>query len=247
MAKQTGIIKLQGALDGFVAYQLHGQWIIRRSSSPTKERIQSDPAFARVREINREFGGASTISKFIRTAWASCINADKDPLVHSRLNGKLLHYIKNGQGTKGQRTFQWGSITHFEPFNINVAPPVDTFLINFPQVDTANNWNIRLNDTQLQTFPQGATHFKLTLQLTELPHFTYNASIGKYTAPMDTPEVFKFETPVYPVDTVLSQSASMPIPSNKIWAYTLLITFYQNINNNHYPLKGHPFTWLAIV
>ncbi|MGZ0015660.1 hypothetical protein [Yeosuana sp. AK3] len=42
MAKQKGIIKIKGTLNGLCYYKLNGVDMVRKATEPSKERIQND-------------------------------------------------------------------------------------------------------------------------------------------------------------------------------------------------------------
>lgn len=173
MARLEGIIKFSGALGDLVAYQRNGKWVLRRKSSLTKKRVSKDPAFQRSREASKEFGGASTISKYIRDRLRVFTSKNKDGTAYHRLNSLIYTYIKAGQGPRGQRTFSWTDIqTEFTGFNFNNALPVNNYLNKVPtfeRIENQVNWNVQ--SIGLNNFPQGTTHFQLSLLFLELPNF----------------------------------------------------------------------------
>lgn len=52
MTKQSGLIKVQGNLDGVSFYKMKGQNYARMAGGVSKDRIQHDPAYQRTREAN---------------------------------------------------------------------------------------------------------------------------------------------------------------------------------------------------
>jgi hypothetical protein len=68
MAKLTGPIGFTGKLEGLSAYNRRGsdKVILRRRYGPSKKDIRTKPCFANTRRVNKEFGGRSSASKWIR-------------------------------------------------------------------------------------------------------------------------------------------------------------------------------------
>src|SRR5690606_3838386 len=147
-----------------VAYQLNGEWIIRRKSAIPKERIKNDPAFKRTRESNQEFGGASTIAKQLRNNWKPILMKDKDNTLHHKLNSIILKMIQTGEGERRNRHFSWGNVINdFEPVNLNNAIAPDRYLSGLPEVSLNNNqFTVNFNQMQLKVAPRGTTHYKVT-------------------------------------------------------------------------------------
>lgn len=68
MAKLKGPLAFTGKLQGFSAYTRIGTEgvILRHGAGPSKHDIATKPSFANTRRNNKEFGGRSTASKWIR-------------------------------------------------------------------------------------------------------------------------------------------------------------------------------------
>ena len=58
MARQTGIIKLEGTIGDISFYKTRDGHLARTKGGVGGERIQNDPAFQRTRENGQEFGRA---------------------------------------------------------------------------------------------------------------------------------------------------------------------------------------------
>jgi hypothetical protein len=69
MARQTGIIRLSGSLDGITFFENKNGHYARRKSSLNKKRFQNDPQFERTRENSSEFGMASRGYSLLRRAF----------------------------------------------------------------------------------------------------------------------------------------------------------------------------------
>src|SRR5690606_758169 len=93
----------KGTLNGVCYYPLKGVYIKRKATGPSKERILTDPAFAKVRTNNLEFGLASRLSKAIRTGILETTKQFQDPTMASRLTGTCYNIIQDGSRIPGKR------------------------------------------------------------------------------------------------------------------------------------------------
>ena len=71
MARQDGVIKLTGQMGGISFYKSQGGHLVRQKGGIDGDRMKNDPAFARTRENNEEFGRAGASGKLLRTALRS--------------------------------------------------------------------------------------------------------------------------------------------------------------------------------
>jgi hypothetical protein len=65
MAKQAGILKIKGTINGICFYCLDGEFYARAKSSLSGERVKTDPAFAETMRYAQRMGSASTIASEI--------------------------------------------------------------------------------------------------------------------------------------------------------------------------------------
>lgn len=249
MAELKGPIQFTGTLGNLVAYELNGKIIVRTKSSLTKDRIKKDPAFVRTRESNQEFGGASTISKFLRTKWIADIRKDKDPKVHHRLNSKIFNYILSGQGIRGQRFFSWTDIkTDFDLFNINNSPAPHKFTDSTPIINrNGNNITLNTQSIHINNAPSGTTHYRVFSTAAALFDFNYNENVRKYSPSNDTHDYNRSESSITPLNESIQEDLELLNLNNDIYAITFGIEFYQEIGGEYYKLNDHPFAWIAIA
>ena len=67
MARQKGLIKLVGTIDGINFYVRKGTPVARKAGGGfTSERVKHSPALVRTRENSREFGHVSKFKKLFR-------------------------------------------------------------------------------------------------------------------------------------------------------------------------------------
>lgn len=109
MAKQSGIIKLEGTIGGISFYKSSEGYFAREKGGVDANRIANDPAFQRTRENGQEFGRAGKSGRVIRSCFRLLLQNTRDKRVASRLTGRLLSIIKTDDvNMRGVRTVQDG-------------------------------------------------------------------------------------------------------------------------------------------
>jgi hypothetical protein len=90
MAKLTGLLSFTGKLQGISAHKRKGTdaIIIKPRYGPSKNDIDTKPSYANTRRVNKEFGGRSTASKWIRDGYHA-LKKILDPDNLGRLNALL--------------------------------------------------------------------------------------------------------------------------------------------------------------
>src|SRR5262245_21033399 len=94
MARQIGILKVQGTLDDITFYETEDGHIVKTKSSIPADRIANDPAFQRTRENGDEFGKAGKAGRVIRSALKALLQNASDTKLPSRLVQRLTAVIK---------------------------------------------------------------------------------------------------------------------------------------------------------
>ncbi len=250
MAKQKGQVKLEGKIDDLLAYNLNGEWIIRKKSNISKQRYKKDPAYQQMRESSKEFGGASTISKYLRTPWKKFSINDKDATFHFKLNAIILKCIHNGDGDRGKRTFTWNNAREdFKNININKSDAPSLFISNQPSIEIQNgNANCSTQQLKLSNPPTGTTHFKLSIQLNQIANFVFNEPLKMYTPTQTERQQVNFDLPITEINQPLSTSLTQAnLPLNSYWTVITTIQFLQEVNGDLNKLSAHPLELTQII
>ncbi|MBN2166741.1 MAG: hypothetical protein JW717_10725 [Marinilabiliaceae bacterium] len=120
MARQKGIIKLEGRIGDLSFYKNGGDYLARSKGGVDGDRIKNDPAFARTRENGSEFGRAGKASKLLRSALKAPISVASDKQVASRLTTALLKVIQaDTTNARGERTVVAGDLNLLKGFEFN--------------------------------------------------------------------------------------------------------------------------------
>jgi hypothetical protein len=104
MARQKGIIKIQGSLGDLSFYSSVFGDIVRRKGGASKEKIKRSPAFERLREHHTEFAGCAAAGKLFRQALLPFTRQAADHRLVWRVT-QLMNRVKDQDDTsdRGQR------------------------------------------------------------------------------------------------------------------------------------------------
>src|SRR5690242_16891895 len=94
MARQKGIIKLDGTIGGITFYKSQDGYLAREKGGVPVDRIANDPAFQRTRENGAEFGRAGSAGKTLRTAFRAMLQSASDNKMVGRLTAEMVKVIQ---------------------------------------------------------------------------------------------------------------------------------------------------------
>lgn len=252
--KQSGLIKIKGSIEGLSFYESKGQHLARKANGFTTERIKNDPALARIRENNVEFGGAAMVSKSLRMGLAQVYNL-ADGKATNRLFKICRAVIGRGLSNRGQRPFL--PLPHKDllvNFVFDEARPLEAvFRASYSVTTNADRTQASLfvpdfNTSNLMSPPAGATHFRLLCFVSVLSSFTYDPISKAYivTDPASN-GLSAYSTSDYlplggnigsatSVEAVITSAPSLHATSALV--VCVGIEFYQTIGTVHYLLGG---------
>jgi hypothetical protein len=246
MAKQKGIIKLDGTIGGITFYKSQDGYLAREKGGVSGERIATDPNFQRTRENGEEFGRAGKAGKLLRTAIRAMLQNSADSRMVSRLTQKMVEVIQaDATNPRGLRNVIDGEAELLEGFEFNISGKLGTTLYA-PYTTTIDRVAgtlavsipsfIPLN---MLASPGGATHFKLVSAGAEI-------DFENETFVMDSQA-----SAILPWNStataVINLSNAVTANSTKPLFLALGIEFYQEVNSQMYPLKNGAYNPLALV
>lgn len=246
MAKQKGIIKLDGTIGGITFYKSQDGYLAKEKSGVDGDRIKKDPAFERTRENGAEFGSSASSGKLLRDSIRTMMQNASDGRVTSRLT-RLMTQIKNLDATsaRGARTVGTGIAAPeakalLKGFNFNDKAILGSILFNSYVVD-AGTGIITLDAlvpiNEVSVVP-GATHITLRGAW---------ANIDFATGETDVQETNAVNLPIDATSTnvVLTPAAAAVGAGTNV--FLLMIEFFQEVNGNQYTLKNGAFNALSVV
>lgn len=246
MAKQTGLIKIEGTLDQLTFYKTSDGDLVRMKGGVSGDRIANDPVFARTRENGSEFGMAAMGGKILRDAIRPMLLNGADKRVTSRLT-QVMTVIKNYDNTsvRGERNIVEGladaaAKEYLKGFNFNERAILGSVLYKPYSVNTANGVVtignlVPINDI---AFPDGATHVSLLSAFAKIDFATRTNEVAyspELNLAIDGTSTNVTLTPVGP-----------PIIAG-FGFYLLQIKFFQEVNGVQYSLKNGAYNSLALV
>ncbi|MBS1682201.1 MAG: hypothetical protein JST48_10860 [Bacteroidetes bacterium] len=247
MARQKGIIKLQGQMGGVSFYKSQQDgFLAREKGGVDAARIQNDPNFQRTRENGAEFGRAGAAGKLLRTSLRGLLLNIADSRMTSRLTAEMVKVIQaDATNARGQRNVIDGEAELLEGFEFNDnAKFFSTFFAPFtPTIDRATG-TLKVDvpayiPGNMIGAPQGATHFKLTAAGAEV-----DFEGGVYVMNMaSTAEIVLGQQN----EAAVSLSNAVTPASVHPLFIAFGIEFFQQVNGAFYPLKNGLYNALALV
>ena len=246
MAKQKGIIKLEGTIGDITFYKSKDGFLAKGKGGIPADRIANDPNFQRTRENGSEFGRAGKAGKVLRNSIRALLQNASDRLVVSRLTTQMVKVIQEDvTNTRGLRNVIDGEAELLEGFEFNINGKLGTTLYA-PFTSTID----RVAGTLVADIPSfvpanmvaapgGTTHFKIISAGTEVD-FENERYVTQTT-----------ETAILPWDNtataVVSLSNAVTANSTHPLFLVLGISFYQEVNGQMYPLKNGSYNALSLV
>lgn len=246
MAKVSGIVKIEGTIEDLTFYKKDGANYVRRKGGVPKERISNDPNFVRTRENNNEFTHNTASGKLLRTAMGSLVFKAKDSKLSSRLM-QTMSRIKNMDtvSARGKRQVSIGLLSPegkqlLKGFDFNIHAPLQGVL--FAPYDLDTNTGVvtmtEVKPAEQLVFPQGATHVSFQNAILALD-FETGASELAYSNTVTLP------LNLTPAPITLTPT-SVPTGTG-VQLFLLLVSFYQEVNGQPYPLKNEEYNVLHVL
>tara|TARA_R110000850_G_scaffold218852_2_gene344406 strand:+ start:26127 stop:26876 length:750 start_codon:yes stop_codon:yes gene_type:complete len=246
MAKQKGLLKIEGTLDDLTFFKTEDGFVVRTKGGVSRDRILRDPSFIRTRENMTEFAHCAGTGKMLRRAAADLIRNVKDKRVTGRLTGTMAR-IKNYDtvSPRGQRKVDIGVTTPqglalLKGFDFNTRSQLTTVMTKPWSLDTATGEVVIANLIPQNNIvpPEYATHVSFTAAFMMLDFATGES------------QVYQSNVVNLPIDLAATTVTLTPddVPTGSGTAmYFLLVEFFQEINSVQYTLKNGSYNALSII
>lgn len=246
MAKQKGIIKLQGTIGDITFVKTKDGYLAKEKTSVNGNRIATDAAFLRTRENNAEFGRAGKAGKVLRRAIQLLLQQAKDSRVTSRLTKEMMKVLKaDSTSTRGLRNVVDGEAELLEgfEFNLNAKLSATIFAAYTCTADrVTGTLAVSLPPfvpNQFIAGPEGSTHFKIVSAGAEVD-FEASSFVSASS-----------DSTILPLNGNATNALNLSnavTPNSTHPLFLLLgIQFYQQVNGINYPLKNGAFNALNLV
>jgi hypothetical protein len=246
MAKQKGILKLEGTIGDITFYKSQDGFLAKGKGGIAADRIANDPKFQRTRENGNEFGSAGKAGKVLRNSLKVLLQNSRDNRMVSRLTKKMVEVIQADlTSVRGQRNVIDGEAELLEGFDFNINARLSNTLYA-PYTSTidrvAGTLTVNLASfipSVMIAAPSGTTHFKIVAAGMEV-----DFENETFVADNNASSVLAWDataTAVIDLENTITPNSTHPL------FLVLGIEFYQDVNGVKYPLKNGAFNALTIV
>ena len=246
MARQVGIIKLEGGIGDISFYKTKDGHLARTKGGVDGKRIANDPAFQRTRENGSEFGRAAKGSKLLRTALRLLLQNASDSRVSNRLTKDVLAVVKtDATNDRGLRVVSQGDMALLDKFEFNIGGKLSSLLFApyDPSIDrTSGAIVMSLPDfipVNSIVAPNGTTHFKIIVGGAEVDFDT-----DSFVYDSDASAILPWNAATV---AALVLTAGLTANSTNPIFQVIGVEFYQEVNGQMYSLKNGAYNALAIV
>ena len=244
MARQTGIIGIQGTVGGLV-FSKNGN--ISQKPASDKAAFASAPSRARTRENAAEFGLAAKYSKLLRDSLRVAIASASDSLVAARLTKVMRELIGlDDTNDRGQRVFDAANSAPLLGFDFNAASGIGQTMY-FPYEVTGAGADVTmtipaLNPASDIAAPQGATHFEVVFAASDINMELMTYTNAVVAAPLG---ILPINSAALANQAMVATFPAAPVAANLVVG-VVGINFYQQVNGKFYPLNNNSTNPLAI-
>lgn len=246
MARQRGVIKLEGTLDDVTFYKSLDGYIAKTKSSISRSRIFTDPQFVRTRENMNEFTLAAHSGKDLRDVANVMIHEAPDPRLISRMQRLMSDISKfdttspRGERNVGVAIANPAALALLKGFEFNSRSQIASILFKPYQVTTATGIIRILNLIPLNDVapPPNATHVTF-FGAFAVVDFTTGVSEIQYTNEVNLP-----------IDSTMTNVVLTPVAVPTLVGtklYLLQMEFFQEVNSVQYELNNGIFNALVIA
>lgn len=246
MARQNGIIKLTGNMDGLSFYKTKDGYMAKKESRISKDKIMNDPAFQRTRENGSEFGRAGKAGKVLRNSIRPLLLKAGDSRVTSRLTKEMLKVVKSDTTNKrGERNVSQGDLSILKGFEFNVHGQLNTTIYApyTTNIDTENGEAIvnipAFIPQESFSAPAGTTHIRMLTAVSAVNFEEESFNLG--TAESN-------DIAIGPqTEDEFTLTASFPAGDTEPVFLLFGIEFLQEVNGMMYALNNGAYNALALV
>ncbi|MFY0482530.1 hypothetical protein ACI6PS_07975 [Flavobacterium sp. PLA-1-15] len=246
MARQKGIIKINGTLGDITFYKTKDGYMAREKGGVEASRIATDPAFQRTRENNSEFGRAGKAGKLLRNSLRTLYLQSADARMCSRMTQWMMKVIQADKTSiRGLRNVIDGETELLLGFEFNIRGKLSTTLFApfTVEIDRAGGM-ISMSvppfvPTTMLAAPAGTTHYKILSGAVEVD-FEAETFVTRQT-----------ETALLPWNSeetvAIAHNNNVTAGSTKPLFGAVGVEFYQEVNGQMYPLKNGAHNPLSLV
>jgi hypothetical protein len=246
MAKQTGIIKLTGKLGGNSYYYTKDNgYLVRKITSVDAERIRTDPAFARVRENNTDFGRCAWGVKLLRAAFIPLFAGAADTRMTSRLTQVVMAAMQSDTtNLPGMRRPESGDISLLRGFEFNKETSLKrvlkaSYATDINREEGTCTVTITPAKKKLVMSQKGTTHFRFVIGVARID-FKTGAHAVEHIRSAEISVRKEAEAPL------VFTSCILPASDESLFI-TLGIEYLQRVKGEFCVFQGKKYTALTLI
>ena len=239
MARNTGILKIQGTLENLTFYKTQDGHLVKTKGGVSGDKIANDANFARTRENGAEFGMAAGAGKLLRDTLRPLMQSVADNRVVSRVT-QLMTQVKNfdTSNDRGERQVSVGFEVDagknvFKGVDLNLNAPLTSVFYKSILVDTSTGTVTLSGFTPKSDIyaPKGCTD--LTIQ-TGWARVDFAGGVGDIV--LSTVQSLPYDNNLQNMAPIMPNGT--PQTTTGIFFNVILISFFQTINGKPYPLNN---------
>ncbi|WP_075604091.1 hypothetical protein [Saccharicrinis aurantiacus] len=246
MARQKGIIKLEGRVGDLSFYKSDGQYLARTKGGVDADRIKNDPAFVRTRENGAEFGRAGKASKLLRNVFKAPLAVASDKKVASRLTTQMLKVAQSDSSNiRGERTVTKGDLGLLLGFEFNVNTSLEDIMkvssaVSFDRATGAATVSTDFTNPKLELAEiEGADVARMTIGVAVVDFESAEFEVN--VAQSDAIDITSKDALTSSVSANISADSTLPV------FIVLGIEYYQKVNDELYLINSQDSRALTIV
>ncbi|WP_143959257.1 hypothetical protein [Litoribacter populi] len=168
MAKQSSFLNFTGNIGKLTFYKNKDGYQVREKGGVSKERIMTDPKYARTRENMAEFAEAAKTVKLLKDSIRPALISAADSKLFARLQRAMVRVVKSDDvNSRGQRKVVEGNWNLLRGIQLNKSASLRSTLranINLDNGSDAFSVTIpAFNPADLLVSPAGSTDFRMFL------------------------------------------------------------------------------------
>jgi hypothetical protein len=239
MAKQKGIIKLEGTIDDVSFYKTADGYLAREKGGVDGETIRNSPRFQRTRENNAEFKEVTKAVDLFCKAFRGILQEIPSNDLRARLMKRMYEVLYSDTINKrGERKVNNGDIELLEKFEFVRGVKYKSIFRIIPYIGVNTGINVAQLISSASTFiprdvmvaPSCATHYRILIAGGQI-----NFETGWHNVTLKQPEDKSLDIE----DGVSMISLFHLQPNINLPLFMVMgIKFSQLVNNKFYPLEG---------
>jgi hypothetical protein len=234
MAKQAGVITLNGKVGRLSFYKSKDGYLAREKGGVSKSRIMNDARFARTRENLKEFADNATSAKLVRDALRPVIAKIGDSRLSQRITQVMMKVLQSDLvNNRGERMVRAGDWSLLKDMELNASSSLSsTLFLETTYTDSPTAWAVAIPAFVPQDYvavPKGATHLRISATGVGLDFSTGARAVQTAVSTL---------LPVIDPAVAINLSVDKALLPGTHRAFVLSVEFVQMVNGSEYSINN---------